>query len=1156
MAALSLWILCTSLICVAAGTVFPHTDCFDQFVPENSSLTCRCHANDTAGSSLSSPTPTSFVWSGVAGNSDVLELPKVDRSMNGSRHTCIMRSGSVNRNVTYELRVAYGPEDAHTRILAPSPFITDGTRAVNLTCQVTNAYPAPGISWAFVMCKDGVPEPCEVTPEVKDDGKRIICTAIRPGHGQLVRSTAAFNFDLNYPPKTSPQIQAQSSKSILRSGDTITCTVQGGKPPVRRVLFNCSNPVLPDNPFDVIDPVTSSISSSVIVDTSRATAEHMECSCLGLWDPEPSLYGRPSTSNFSLEYRATINNFTANASTELVVMEENQDSVEFLCDVMARSSARVTLYRQRDKNRHLGDIVEVVGEEAARRKIQRYMVGPVRCEDMGVYICEAYSGYLRNSTDTVRLTVNCGPRPQTATTTSVVLRDPGSAVLELVAFPVPEHFSFVPVKRGGSDGGSGGRPNVPSEVVDLDVDVDTLFEPKCQGHESVAHLVTCRIERGAAEGEHSGLYNVTVSNAYGAFHFLLDVRPENEGAVITAQTAVLVSSLVAATVIIIVVVLVVFLMRKRRGRDVECTRVAHRRSLAAYIAENDDDPSNSPLPFVQVMPISSDIQYKSTDPSNNPVPFSHILPSLSSDGVGSHGGGDDVIVRSESRHEGLVTSSGVLLQRAASGGNSQVPSSPVPRAEVSPFFPAGERLEKEEEEGDEDKGTEEKGDVMYFQDEDLTHGDDGNDEYPTIPTRSRTSRGSEKHTEGEGHRSDHTVEGEIVWMDSGADLHASPHLLAVPPDIPLGEYAGLDDNATDESPSDVGRTRSQQRSASPLQSLVSAGSRSRTFITKIYLPNQSSNPDSPRQQEQHSQDPAAPSGPVENEYAVVVKKPKGVNPSARPALEDVFPREQFPDDSSELSTPRQTNADREATSSDTVPCEQPAPFWNKAYEDVIVAGGISEEEWKASSLAREPVRPERKNNAKRKSDTATGSAARVNTRSRSLNSDRERHEPTKTGTVQTPPARAQKAERTEADHGQDQHGKAGQRTPPLMAKTHLVIQGETEAQKPQQKAQQPPPPRPQPMTHHQEAMPKEQHAEATREGTGLRSHRRKKADTKDVLSSQAPQRPADHSLRSSRTASGSEAPQPKKRTRKLTKRRRRSDLDAETDEAYNLDLDL
>ncbi|KAL8560867.1 hypothetical protein ACOMHN_063257 [Nucella lapillus] len=1112
-------------------------------IAEGASVTCHCKVNTTT--TLTSTPPLFVFWLNSTlwgGNRTELVLTNVTRTMNGSRYICVTRQGDVTRNVTYHLRVAYGPADVDTRILAPTPFITNGSRDLNLTCQVTNTYPDPWVSWTFVTCRDGVSDPCVFRPQVWKDDLMILCTATSTANQEeLTRSTAVFFLELHYPPKQPPQIRTHTSNKILKTWDTIVCTVTGGKPPVRQILFNCSNPTIQGVRYTWGESGASSVSSSIIVDTTQATADHMLCTCTALWEPDPSLYGYSSTSTFLLEYKATITQFTVNASRELVVTEEDQSAVEFHCDVMGRASAEVTLRKQRT-NDTLGKTVEVVGEDSGRRKIHRYVLSPARCEDMGVFTCKADSGYIGPSTRSVRLTVNCGPRLYTTTTPStntvIKLKGRDPAKLMLVAYPVPQHIHFAVVQSHDS------RYN------GSDLTPDDLFKAECVASETAQHLVSCQIGRGQVDGAHAGMYNVTVSNAFGAFQFVLDVRPvstygdvsdededdvsdddddddeeeekeeeEEEGEdepLLSATTTVLIAALVAATVVIVIVVFVVFILRKRRGRGryshsdgnrslggVECTRVSHSRNLAAYMAEHDNDPSNSRLPFAEVVPISSDIQFKSTDPSNAPVPFSQILPALSTDG--------------EMREESL-----------------------------GPYGKENGKEDEEDNDFDDKEG---------FLEDKLAEREGGDGDPATGPTRSRIPSDPVGDYSTLSRDGDQANEGSIIWLDSepeSIDKPPPPYARSVSVDSPLEAYAGLDNNGAEEGTS--GGLRPPKQDSFPLQSLVSSGSRSRTFITKIYLPKESDS-------EGKEGSGELPVGPLGDEYAVVNKKGKESKTPTRPTLQEVFATHDPDQGSVEESQTDQTKVSTAATAAETTRYTNPASRRSTAYEDVIVAGGNDSQ---ASSDGRAPQRPQRKDNPRGTSEKTTRSEER---------NVGERKESTQS--VHKPATESESTLATQEGHWKEADS-TGEHTTKERADTRKLVKAHTseltrsvkkaDTQELDQTLPSRPPHRF--LKKHEDASQGEPKTDSRKPGNReepttdsskgedkqgtLTRHRRKKTDTEDISTPQDSHDEASHSLKSPPADPSAEAPRPKKRTRKLTKRRRKSDLDSEADEAHIL----
>ncbi|KAK7478340.1 hypothetical protein BaRGS_00030414, partial [Batillaria attramentaria] len=101
----------------------------------------------------------------------------------------------------------------------------------------------------------------------------------------------------NHPPQKPPFIANSRQSKFLPVGGTVTCTVQGGKPLVTAVHFNCTNQHLTN---DVSKPVGTSVSSSVTISTTQTTDDDTTCYCWATWEPEPGLYTLTSQKSFQI----------------------------------------------------------------------------------------------------------------------------------------------------------------------------------------------------------------------------------------------------------------------------------------------------------------------------------------------------------------------------------------------------------------------------------------------------------------------------------------------------------------------------------------------------------------------------------------------------------------------------------------------------------------------------------------------------------------------------------------------------------------------------------------------------------------------------------------------------------------------------------------
>ncbi|KAK7497426.1 hypothetical protein BaRGS_00011268, partial [Batillaria attramentaria] len=93
-----------------------------------------------------------------------------------------------------------GPDAASTNVTGRSPFITNGTLSMTLTCE-TSTNPTPYYSWSGVICGNGNSNStCIYTPSIQDDGKRATCEVTNPENSQVGPVSVEFNVSLLYPP--------------------------------------------------------------------------------------------------------------------------------------------------------------------------------------------------------------------------------------------------------------------------------------------------------------------------------------------------------------------------------------------------------------------------------------------------------------------------------------------------------------------------------------------------------------------------------------------------------------------------------------------------------------------------------------------------------------------------------------------------------------------------------------------------------------------------------------------------------------------------------------------------------------------------------------------------------------------------------------------
>ena len=104
--------------------------------------------------------------------------------------------------------------------------------------------------------------------------------------------------DLADPPPDPPNITSHAGAEVLRTGDTLTCTVTGGRPAVDKIIFYCTDPQLTGRRGEAS---TTSVSSTITVNSARATENNMKCFCSAVWKPNARFYGIVSQISYGIE---------------------------------------------------------------------------------------------------------------------------------------------------------------------------------------------------------------------------------------------------------------------------------------------------------------------------------------------------------------------------------------------------------------------------------------------------------------------------------------------------------------------------------------------------------------------------------------------------------------------------------------------------------------------------------------------------------------------------------------------------------------------------------------------------------------------------------------------------------------------------------------
>ncbi|KAL8605660.1 hypothetical protein ACOMHN_064220 [Nucella lapillus] len=267
----------------------PTISCPSDFIPENTSLTCTCNANNIGqpGGRLRWYTGTGSDISTevVSANYDVITLEMtrtVTRGDNGRKFRCVNNwTVKVNAASDYTARVAWGPDTVS--IDGNTPFYTDttGSKVMTLTCQVNGVNPSSALTYNWnVLCDDKQQNTCNFRPRPGpngDDNTVITCTAtnIRNNNKQRQKSVT---LDIKYPPLSAPQIGGYINGQVPYEGDnlTLTCAVAGGDPQVTSVTLACRSK----------QKTTNGQSSSLEFSPLSSSDHNLTCVCSGQWARE------------------------------------------------------------------------------------------------------------------------------------------------------------------------------------------------------------------------------------------------------------------------------------------------------------------------------------------------------------------------------------------------------------------------------------------------------------------------------------------------------------------------------------------------------------------------------------------------------------------------------------------------------------------------------------------------------------------------------------------------------------------------------------------------------------------------------------------------------------------------------------------------------
>ncbi|XP_025101632.1 mucin-5AC-like isoform X2 [Pomacea canaliculata] len=262
----------------------------------------------------------------VQGSNVCVYVPKVPNE-DGIRVGCSVMSqffdGLTLPKTAYSLTnmsLQYPPAIAPNISVSTGQSLATGD---NLTCTVTGGKPV--VSRVTFSCynlsvtvqsdiiitdsvdvvqQSSVSSPLTV-PSSGSSSVRCICTAEWTPQPDLYRLSTSVDLQLLYPPTTAPVIAGYTQGQAMVYGDTLSCTVYGGKPIVSRVTFSCFNSADLSHTNDVISDQNDTVGASSVsspLSIPRAVTFNITCTCRAVWMPRPELYAQSSSVTIPIQY--------------------------------------------------------------------------------------------------------------------------------------------------------------------------------------------------------------------------------------------------------------------------------------------------------------------------------------------------------------------------------------------------------------------------------------------------------------------------------------------------------------------------------------------------------------------------------------------------------------------------------------------------------------------------------------------------------------------------------------------------------------------------------------------------------------------------------------------------------------------------------------
>ncbi|XP_070182828.1 nephrin-like, partial [Littorina saxatilis] len=209
-------------------------------------------------------------------------------------------------------------------------------------------------------------------------------------------------------------------------------------------------------------------------------------------------------------YAAEIYEFTANRQHQNLTINENS-SMTLNCTALGRPTPGIYISKDGKPIQRVpkGELVTEI-----QTSILTYESSQATCDVTGDYVCGVDNDHGGQSSNHLRVLVNCGPRLQKPVQPNPPMLNykgrPVQLSVNIVAFPLPAYFAFV--YHGPKNHGPGNNLSVTAE---LGMHCRNMFD---------AYIATCNITVNAITSRDAGFYSVRIGNSVGSSTITFEVE--------------------------------------------------------------------------------------------------------------------------------------------------------------------------------------------------------------------------------------------------------------------------------------------------------------------------------------------------------------------------------------------------------------------------------------------------------------------------------------------------------------------------------------------------------------------------------------------------------------------------------------------------------